>query len=367
MTRLRPRPVDPPSRILVPFYLEESAQGLTLGLYLYVYGKFLVDAAPPGFADQFFSWLTFWILVLEPVTGYVADLRGRALSLRTSFLLRSGFFALMFCSWLATLHSEIFTLATFAAGPIFALSYTLRSGALDAWLHDSLDSVGYASAYTRIYARGNRYLWWCFIGGALVGVYLQDLEYTGTAQVANNLGHVHIAFLLGAFISLVAYFLLSVAMTEPASAVGHGNAGGGVGSGARSVAHSLRYIFQRKGFLVIGMAAGGAMVLVDGSDYLWRPFFERLRDASDGDDGIVSKWVALLLFAGATNAGNLCVSGFLTYYRRRNGTEAGHRIRAWVAAGCFPCGGVRGSHRGSGPRRGSYGAVYRGAAFHSVS
>ena len=344
MRSARDSVATPPRAILLPFYLEESAQGLTLGLYLYVYGKFVRDAAADvHFADLFFGVLTLCILLFEPITGYVADAKGRAFSLRLSFLLRSAFFILMFCAWTLSGSSDVwFKGVSIGAAVVFAVSYTLRSGALDAWLYDALDGIGQRESYTRVYARGNQYLWSCFLLGSFAGVYLQDTSYIGDFAVGAELGYTHVAFLFGGFVSLSTYFFLSTAIDDSGAGARSLDEGGPKDSGdvllksfVDGVYRSVCYITREKGLAVLTIAGGFAMMLMDASDFLWRPFFEDLRTTTPSNGTDWYKWFALLLFAGATNAGNIGLARVLGYYHGRSGGEIGHVAGALLTGGCF--------------------------------
>ncbi|MDE0002926.1 MAG: MFS transporter [Rhodospirillaceae bacterium] len=313
-----------------------------MGLYLYVYGKFILDAdSGTGFAGLFFGVLTLGILIFEPITGYFADRQGRAFAVAVSFLLRSAFFFLMFGAWLVyPTYREWFEVIAILSSLVFAMGYTMRSGALEAWLHDALAGVEQAGAYTRVYARGNRYLWTCFLAGSILGVYLQDLDYGGTLSGKADLGYAHIAFLAGGFLSLCTYFVLSVAVVDDRE-----RARGEEGSRQKpveslkgtlsSVLDCLRYVVDRRGLLIIALGGGFAMVLMDASDFLWRPFFEDLRSEGTDSAGEWQKWLALVLFAGATNIGNLVTERVLAVLEQRSGRELERWAATAVTSGCF--------------------------------
>ena len=270
-----------PSRISVPFYLEESAQGFTMGLYLYVYGKFVdtgLNATSWLSTEMFFSTLTFFILAFEIPTGFIADWKGKAVSLQWSFLWRGVFFLLMLSAWVVSQPdfyvptwmpawlsvSMKFEYLVIAAAIVFAFSYTLRSGALNAWLHDSLDVVEQKYLYARIYARGRRWLWTTFVLSSLFGIYMQDLEYSRVP----DFGYAHILFLLGSFISLTTWFFLSVAIVDPRRDTEREEDS----CGWRSLLSPRGWRFlpplpMKVGLFLIALAGGFAMILIDASDF----------------------------------------------------------------------------------------------------
>ena len=324
---------EPPARIYFPFCLEAAAYGLTLGLYLFLYGEFIkAGSETTGFADLFFSVLTFSILLFEPITGYVADRVGRSVSIRWSYVLRSTFFLLLFCAWWIGPSSGAwswFEGLVLGSAVVFAASYTLRSGARDAWLHDSLWEIGRGSSYTRIYAMGYNFQSACFIGGSLAGVRLQDAPYPGS-----ELGFAHVSFLAGAIVCLITHLVLYLAMDDPRRYQYPGSreifrgGRGGTEEGVLSLLwgyvpnlwRSLHYVCSRGGLLVLTVAGGVALLLVDASDFLWRALWT--------DRQFVSLWVVLVV--GATPAGNFVTTVMLNAYRRRAGREVSIAVLTYM-------------------------------------
>ena len=329
------------ARVYFPFCLEAAAYGLTLGLYLFLYGEFIKEGSgEDGFADIFFSILTFSILLFEPITGYVADTRGRATSLRWSYVLRCVFFLLLLSAWWVGPREgdawSAFEYLVLGAAVVFALSYTFRSGARDAWLHDSLRAIGQHAAYARIYAMGYNFQAVCFVAGSLLGVQLQDANYPNS-----DLGHAHIAFIGGALICLIAHLILFLAMddsgrylysTSPADeqAMQRQTVASVAANYWRGVWQSLLYIGSKAGLVVLTVAGGFALLLVDASDFLWRALWTEQR--------LVPLWVVLVI--AATPMGNAVTTFLLSAYRRRAQDDASVATLSWITIGSYGCVGV---------------------------
>ena len=329
------------ARVYFPFCLEASAYGLTLGLYLFLYGEFIkLGSREPGFADIFFSILTFSILLFEPITGYVADTRGRAVSLRWSYVFRCVFFLLLLCAWWVGPRTgdewSAFEGLVLAAAVVFAFSYTLRSGARDAWLHDSLRAIGQRAAYARIYAMGYNFQAVCFVAGSLLGVRLQDAHYPHS-----DLGLAHIAFLGGALICMLAHLVLFLAMDDPARylystsstedpTIHRGTVASLAMNYWRGVWQSLLYIGSRAGLVLLAVAGGFALLLSDASDFLWRALWTEQR--------LVPFWVVLVV--AAAPLGNGVTAFLLSAYRRRAERDVSVATLSYITIGCYACVGV---------------------------
>lgn len=113
------------SAVLVPFFLD--------------YGKI-------SFAQIMIlqSWFAFWAFALEVPTGTIADKFGR----KTSLILSAVMFGLGAAVYVAYANIWLFFLAEF----LFALSISLRSGADDAMIYDSLKMTGEEDRAKKIFA-----------------------------------------------------------------------------------------------------------------------------------------------------------------------------------------------------------------------
>lgn len=107
------------------------------------------------------AWFMFCSFVLEVPTGTVADVFGRRTSLVLGFLLASA--ALL-------IYGSYPSFALFlAAEVVFALSFTLVSGADDALVYDTLVELDRAGEAKRTYARIESFKLGGMVAGALVG------------------------------------------------------------------------------------------------------------------------------------------------------------------------------------------------------
>lgn len=95
------------------------------------------------------SWFMLWSFALEVPTGAVADFLGRRISLALGAL-TAAIAAVVYAS-----HPSIYL---FLAGEVlFAIAYTLQSGADEALAYDSLKAGGQESSAARVFARMESY------------------------------------------------------------------------------------------------------------------------------------------------------------------------------------------------------------------
>jgi len=155
-----------------------------LGAGLDIFGVMLVNATFS--AGQ---------IAFEIPTGVVADTRGR----RFSFLLGIG--ALM-AATLGYVGSAVFGwgMAGFVmASVLLGFGFTCQTGAVDAWLVDALDSVGYSGKKDRVFARSGMFNGVSMLVGTLGGGLIGQFSLTAPYYVRTGL-------LLGAF-ALTAVFM----------------------------------------------------------------------------------------------------------------------------------------------------------------
>jgi DHA3 family tetracycline resistance protein-like MFS transporter len=108
------------------------------------------------------------ILIFEMPTGLVADIYGRKISviLSTIVSLISGIFFILFPFLLGFIIAEILS----------GLGETLRSGALEAWLVDSLKYEGKEDKIKYAFAQGTKYKSFGNLSGLILGGYLASLD-----------------------------------------------------------------------------------------------------------------------------------------------------------------------------------------------
>jgi MFS family permease len=106
------------------------------------------------------SWFMFCIFIFEIPTGTVADFFGR----KTSMLLGS-----IVCILAVVVYSSYPNFYMFLAGEtIWALAFTLKSGANEALIYDSLKMIGQEERSPKIYSRMES----CKMAGILIGALL---------------------------------------------------------------------------------------------------------------------------------------------------------------------------------------------------
>lgn len=161
---------SPTPRIMWPFCLFQGTVGATLGFYVFTMGPLIftkLTSEPGGdtpfyglmpiqWAAVIFSVGIFAEVVLEVPTGLIADSLGRKTNTVASLVFRAIFFGLLALLCVietlvpGTYERSAIILCGLAAVLTFSLSYTLQSGAVEAWVTDSL----YELAKVRFAASG---------------------------------------------------------------------------------------------------------------------------------------------------------------------------------------------------------------------
>jgi hypothetical protein len=165
---------SPTPRITWPYFLFQGTTGATLGFYVFTMGPLIFTKlaseplGSPGAGSPFlglmpiqwaaviFSFGIFAEVILEVPTGLVADALGRKTNTVASLIFRAVFFG--FLTLLCVVETLVpwayqqaaIILCGLAAVLTFSLSYTLQSGAVEAWVTDSL----YELAKVRFAASG---------------------------------------------------------------------------------------------------------------------------------------------------------------------------------------------------------------------
>ncbi len=148
------------------------------------------------FSDVLFlnAWFMFWNFLLEVPTGTVADFLGRKVSIAMGWI----------CAVVATLVyiSYPHILVFMAADVIFAVSYTLISGADEALVYDTLIQIGESGGSKKIFSRLESLKLSGIMIGAIAGAF-----------IAKNLG-LRMPMLLQT-IPIGLSFLLALSLKEP--------------------------------------------------------------------------------------------------------------------------------------------------------
>ncbi len=107
------------------------------------------------------TWYMFCVFIFEIPTGTVADFFGR----RTSMLLGSVVFVLAVIVYVSYPNFYVFL----AGETIWAIAYTLNSGANEALVYDSLKIIGHEERSKKIYSRMESFKMAGILTGALFG------------------------------------------------------------------------------------------------------------------------------------------------------------------------------------------------------
>lgn len=159
---------------------------------LTIFQVFLVNAA-----------FSFGDVVFQVPTGVIADTLGR----KVSFLLSLGTLTLSTLAYVAAAQFHL-GIWVFAAASVFlGLGFTFYEGAVEAWLVDALDRVGYAGTRERVFTWGGM----SFSGAMLVGTLSGGL----LGQIDLSLPYVVRTALLAMTFVLVFFFMHEVREQRP--------------------------------------------------------------------------------------------------------------------------------------------------------
>lgn len=160
--------------VLIPFYTEWANLKLSQVLFIN-------------------SWFMFWNFVLEVPTGTVADFLGRRISLAL------GSIAAVIAAAMYISKPEFYTFL--AAEFIFAVAYTLLSGADEALAYDSLKACNQEEQSKRILTSMESYKMTGIIIGTIIGGFIAKLGYDAPMRY----------YMIPALIS----FLVTLSLKEP--------------------------------------------------------------------------------------------------------------------------------------------------------
>jgi len=104
-------------------------------------------------------------IVFEVPTGVIADTVGR----RTSFLIGIGALAVATLGYVGSAVFHWGMLGFILSSILIGFGYTCQTGAVDAWLVDALDSVGYSGSKDRVFARMGMFSGVSMLVGVLAG------------------------------------------------------------------------------------------------------------------------------------------------------------------------------------------------------
>jgi MFS family permease len=234
--------------------------------------------------------------LFEVPTGVVADTLGR----RVSFLLSEATLAVGTLAYVgvAAMHGGLLLFCL--AGVILGLGYTFYSGAVEAWLVDSLAAIGYRRELDRVFARASIVSSVAMItgtvGGGLLGQLNLSLPYL-----------VRAALILAAF--AVGYRTMHDIGFTPRAMHLHGVVGE-----MRKVARAgITYGWQRPAVRLLVMESFIVGGFFSWAWYAWQPYFLELY----GKDAIWVSGLIAAVFGLAGIAGNFLVGRLAKPGRRR--------------------------------------------------
>jgi len=148
-------------------FLTSFALGTILPVYVLYFRHYQINLFQIAMLAAIFEAS---ILIFEMPTGIVADTYGRKISVILSALASviSGIFFIFFPILLGFIIAEILN----------GLGETLRSGALEAWLVDSLKHEGKEEKVKHAFAQGTKYRIIGNLSGLILGGYLASLDIT---------------------------------------------------------------------------------------------------------------------------------------------------------------------------------------------
>ena len=140
-------------------------------------------------------------IVFEVPTGVIADTVGR----RASFLIGIGALAVATLGYVGSAVFHWGMVGFILSSILIGFGYTCQTGAVDAWLVDALDSLGYAGSKDQVFARMGMYSGISMLVGVLGGGLLGQLSLSVPYLVRTGL-------LVGAF-AVTAAFMRDIGFT----------------------------------------------------------------------------------------------------------------------------------------------------------
>jgi MFS family permease len=235
--------------------------------------------------------------LFEVPTGVVADTRGR----RLSFLLSEGTLLVGTLAYVAVAEIGGGVVLFSLASVVLGLGYTFYSGAVEAWLVDSLRATGYHEELDRVFAGGSVVAGFAMIvgtvGGGLLGTIDLSIPYLVRALlVAGALG--------------VGFVMMHDLGFTPRTVQWRG-----VAAEMQKVARAgITYGWRRPSVRLLMIVSLVQMGFFSWAWYAWQPYFLNLLGRPD------AIWVSGLiaaLFSLATIAGNTLVGRVIRPGSRR--------------------------------------------------
>jgi MFS family permease len=181
-----------PREVSRTYYLIAGAYTLSASLIWGVNTMFLLGAGL-SLLQAFVANAIFTgsMALFEVPTGIVADTRGR----RASFLLSVALLIVGTLAYVAVGEYGGGMTGIVAASVVLGLGYTFYSGAVEAWLVDSLKTTGYSDPVDRVLARGSAISSIAMLIGSVSGGMLGSIHLSVPYLVRSGL--LLVAFVIG--------------------------------------------------------------------------------------------------------------------------------------------------------------------------
>jgi len=272
-----------PREVSRTYYLIAGAYTLSASLIWGVNTMFLLGAGL-SLLQAFVANAIFTgsMALFEVPTGIVADTRGR----RASFLLSVALLIVGTLAYVAVGEYGGGMTGIVAASVVLGLGYTFYSGAVEAWLVDSLKTTGYSDPVDRVLARGSAISSIAMLIGSVSGGMLGSI-------------HLSVPYLVRSGLLLVAFVIGYRAMHDTgftARAVRWGDVPKEM---ARVGRESLTFGWRERHARNAILAGAMPYVVIAWAYYAWQPYFLQLLATSDVRVlGVVAAAVSLAMAAG---------------------------------------------------------------------
>lgn len=238
------------------YYLVTFFYDLAISFSITTYVLFLLKA---GLDPLQVNTVNFFFMIgnfiFEVPTGAFADIFGRKRSLLLGNLILSVAFFVYFLSD----RMLFFIIAELIA----ALAFTFRSGALSAWVVDTMAVQGYKGRVDFVFSQANIYSKVALILGGLIGAYLGNIS-------------LRIPWFVGGVFSLLSFFLALFLMEEPFGRVGKVAIPGGLKRMRQVVNDSIFYGLKNKTVLWLVISSIVTFFSFQALNMFWAPRFEEL-------------------------------------------------------------------------------------------
>lgn len=274
---------EPVERLVRRYYVYAGVYTLASSVIWGVNTLFLLDAGLT--VSEVFIANAAWsagTTLFEIPTGVVADTIGR----RASFLLSLGVLALTTLAYVGLAQVEGSLAAFVAVSVLIGLGFTFYSGAMEAWLVDGVQSLGYEGEMDRIFSRGQ------VVSGAAMLIGTVGGGLAGQIDLA-------IPFLVRSALLVALFILAFVGMHDlgfrprrislrdlPAEAAAIGRAG-------------IRFGWSDRSLRLLMLGTAAQMGVFAWAWYAWQPYFlELLEREAVWVAGVVAALLSLSMMIG---------------------------------------------------------------------